>query len=59
MVVTVFECLAWSQPEVLLALARMGLLVIDDHLPGGVQALMRHAAWRRGHRGRIRQVRVA
>lgn len=58
MLVTVFECLAWSQPEVLLALARMGLLIIDDHLPGGIPVLMRHAAWKRVRR-RIRQVRVA
>jgi len=57
--VSIFERLAWSQPEVLLALAEMGLFVIEDYLPGGIPALMRHAAWRRGHRGRMRQVRCA
>jgi len=53
----VFEYLAWTQPDLLLRLAARGLLVIDDHLPAGTAALMRHAAWRRVKR-RLRQVRV-
>ncbi|MDQ7794133.1 MAG: hypothetical protein RDU89_06935 [bacterium] len=55
---TVFERLAWTQPEALLRLAARGLLVVEDHLPAGVATLMRHAAWRRVRR-RLRQVRVA
>jgi hypothetical protein len=56
--VSIFERLAYEQPMVLLSLASLGLLVIDDHLPGGTARLMRHAAYRRVNR-RIRQVRVA
>lgn len=55
---TIFERLAYLQPAVLLALAALGLLHIDDHLPGGTAQLMRHAAWCRVGR-RMRQVRVA
>ncbi len=55
---SIFERLAYEQPMVLLSLASLGLLVIDDHLPGGTARLMRHAAYRRVNR-RIRQVRVA
>ena len=56
---TIFEYLAYSQPEVLLALVNLGLLTIEDYLPGGIPMLMRHAAWCRGHKGRIRQVGCA
>lgn len=56
--ISVFEFIAFSQPWVLLALERAGLLVIDDWLPAPAAGLMRARAYRRVGR-RVRQVRCA
>lgn len=56
--VSVFEFIAFSQPWILVALERAGLLVIDDWLPTQAARLMRARAYRRVNR-RIRQVRCA
>ncbi len=55
---TVFERLAYSDPDVLLTLARLGLLVLEDYLATPVARTLRHGAWRRVG-GRVRQVRQA
>jgi hypothetical protein len=55
---TIFERLAFTDPAVLLALERLGLLVLDDHLPTPTARLLRHGAWKRVNR-RKRQVRQA
>lgn len=54
---TIFERLAYAQPEILLARATMGMLCIEDYIPAGMAVLMRHAAWHRVNR-RLGQVRA-
>ncbi|MEW6082583.1 MAG: hypothetical protein AB1576_12630 [Bacillota bacterium] len=56
---SVFEYLAYSQPDIILALAQAGLLVIEDCLPAGTSSLMRHETLRRGPRGRMGQRRAS